>query len=103
MCARREIRNSRTSSLRLMPSSCPAPGIPARGLSKPGSEGEQHLGGAALVHRLVALGRLLQREGEVEDLARVDLSVPDELDQLGQEPAHRRRATEGVDAGEEQI
>src|SRR4051794_6653703 len=35
------------------------------------SEGEQDLGGGALVHRLVALRRILQREGEVEDLAGV--------------------------------
>lgn len=50
------------------------------------SEGEEHLGGAALVHGLVALCRLLQGQGEVEDLAGVDRAVPDELDQVGQEP-----------------
>src|SRR3954468_15028925 len=37
------------------------------------SEGQQHLRGGALVHRLVALRRLVQREGEVEHLAGVDL------------------------------
>ena len=40
------------------------------------SERQQNLGGAALVHRLVALGGLLEREREVEDLAGVDLSGP---------------------------
>src|SRR5919202_3716475 len=55
------------------------------------SEGEQDLGGAALVHRLVALGGLLEGEDEVEDLAGVDLPVPDELDQVRQEAAHGSR------------
>jgi hypothetical protein len=34
------------------------------------------------------LGGLLERQGEVEDLAGVDLSVPDQVDELGQELAH---------------
>src|SRR5262245_13516207 len=33
------------------------------------SQGEQHLDGAPLVHRAVALGGLLEREGEVEHVA----------------------------------
>ena len=37
----------------------------------------------------MTLGGLLQRQFEVEDLAGVDLSVPDLLDELGQEAAHR--------------
>src|SRR5829696_9048265 len=67
------------------------------------SEGEQHLRGGALVHRLVALRRLVQREGEVEDLAGVDLAVPDELDQLGQVLPDRGGAAVDVDTGHEQL
>ncbi len=48
------------------------------------SEDEQHFGGGAPVHRLVARRRLVQREGEVEDPAGVDRAVPDEPDRLGQ-------------------
>ena len=40
---------------------------------------------------------------EVEDLARVDLSVPDQLDQIGQEAAHRGGAAVQVDVGSEQL
>lgn len=39
----------------------------------------------------------------MEDLAGVGLAVPDELDEVGQEAAHRGRTAEGVDAGEEQL
>jgi hypothetical protein len=46
---------------------------------------QQGLDRAALVHGPVALGGLLEREGEVEDLAGVDLAVPDQVDELGQE------------------
>src|SRR5829696_7955975 len=59
---------------------------------RPGSGGslraQQRLDRAALVHRAVALRHLLQRQGQVEDLAGVDLPVPDQLDQLGQEAPH---------------
>ncbi len=51
----------------------------------------------------VAGSSLRERQGEVEDLAGVDLPVPDELDELGQVAAHRGRPTERVDAGEEQL
>jgi hypothetical protein len=44
---------------------------------------QQGLDGAALVHGLVALGGLLQREAEVKDLAGVDLAVADQVDELG--------------------
>src|ERR687894_2503958 len=46
---------------------------------------------AALVHRAVALRHLLERQRKVEDLAGVDLPVPDQLDKLGQEAPHRGR------------
>src|SRR5512135_2073174 len=81
-------------------------GSPSRGGSwgsRPGSGAQQRLDRATLVHRLVALGGLLQRQGEVEDLARIDLAVADQLDQLGQEPAHRGRAVVQVHLGEEQL
>jgi len=67
------------------------------------SDGEQDLGGGALVHGLVALGCLVEREGEVEDLAGVDLAVPDELDEVGQVATYGGRSAEGVDAGEEEL
>src|SRR5258705_11797633 len=43
----------------------------------PGSGLQQGLDGAALVHRLIALGDLGERHGEVEHLAWVDLALPD--------------------------
>jgi hypothetical protein len=48
-----------------------------------GSKREQDLDGAAFIHRGVTFCRLVQRQGEIEDLAGIDLSVPDQLDQLG--------------------
>src|SRR6266571_2659032 len=68
-----------------------------------GSGPEQGLDGAAFVHGAVPLGDLVERQGEVEDLAGVDLAVPDEVDQLGQEAAHRRGTAVQVDVGEEQL
>ena len=41
------------------------------------SDGQQDLGGGALVHGLVALGGPVEGQGEVEDPAGVDLPVPD--------------------------
>src|SRR5436190_3282294 len=67
------------------------------------SERQQHLGCAAFVHRLVPVGRFVEREGEVEDLAGVDVAVPDQLDELGQEAAHGRGTAEEVHLGEEQF
>ena len=40
------------------------------------------LDSAALVHRAVTFGNLIQREAEVKDLAGVDLIRPDQIDQL---------------------
>src|SRR3954447_9810896 len=64
---------------------------------------QEHLDRPALVHRPVALGGLLERQGEVEDLARIDLAVADELDELGQEAAYRCRSAVDVHAGHEQF
>jgi hypothetical protein len=41
------------------------------------------------IHRPVALRHLVQGQGQVEDLARVDLPLPDQVDQLGQEAPYR--------------
>jgi hypothetical protein len=46
------------------------------------------LDGAAFVHGPVALG-LVERQGQVEDLAGLDLAVADQVDELGQEAAYR--------------
>src|SRR5579885_359988 len=63
---------------------------------------QQRLDGAALVHGAVALRHLVQGQGEIEDAARVDCPVPHQLDQLGQEAAHRSGTAEQADVGEEQ-
>ncbi len=47
---------------------------------------------APLVHGYVPGGRLLKGQLEIEDLARVDLPVPDEFDQLGQVVADGRES-----------
>src|SRR5215216_3561921 len=64
---------------------------------------QQHLDRLALVHRAIALGGLIERELDVEDLARVDLPVPDEVDELGQEAAHRGGAAVHVREAPEQV
>src|SRR3982751_1864076 len=66
------------------------------------SERQQHLCCAPLVHRLVPLGRLLEREGEIEDLAWVDLPVPDQLDEIREEAADGGGAAVEVDFREEE-
>lgn len=53
---------------------------------------------------VAALRHLFQGQGLVEDLARVDLSVQDQVDQLGQVAAHRdwldgMRAPDGLHPG----
>src|SRR2546429_4659618 len=65
--------------------------------------GQQRLDGAAFVHGAVALGDLIEGEREVEDLAGIDLAVPDEVDELGKEPADRCGATVQVGVAEEQL
>jgi hypothetical protein len=45
---------------------------------------EEDFGGGALVHGLVALGGSVEGQGEVEDLAGVDLAAPAELDEFGE-------------------
>src|SRR3954452_14421478 len=72
------------------------------GSGRPRLRGEQGLDGATLVHGAVALGGLVEGEGEVEDLARFDLAAGDEVDQVGQEAPYRGGAAVEVDVGEEQ-
>src|SRR5205807_5546997 len=67
-----------------------------------GSGPEQDFDRSPPVHGLVAGGCLLKGQFEVEDLARVDLAVPDQVDQLGQEPAHRGGTAVQVQMAEEQ-
>ena len=64
---------------------------------------QQRLNGAAFIHRPVALGHLLQRQRQIEDLAGVDLPVQHQLDQLGQVAPHGRGAAVKVNVGEEQL
>jgi len=68
-----------------------------------GSGAEEDLNGLPRVHRLVTGRCLVQRELDVEHLAGVDLPVPDQVDELGQEPADRGGAAVQIDAGEEQV
>src|SRR5215217_9785744 len=67
------------------------------------SRAQQRLDRAALVHRAVALRYLLQRQRKVEDLAGVDLPVPDQLDKLRQEAPDRGGTAVQVHVREEQI
>src|SRR5687768_14714197 len=64
---------------------------------------QEGLDGAALVHRLVALGDLVQGQGEVEDLARVDAAGQGPVDQVGQVAAYGGGAAAQADLGEEQL
>ena len=67
------------------------------------SGAEEDLDGLPGIHRLVAGRCLVQRQLEVEHLAGVDPPVPDQVNELGQEPADRGGAAVQVDAGEEQL
>src|SRR3954470_13919333 len=63
---------------------------------------QQRLDGAALVHGPVTLGHLIERQRKDEDLAGIDLAIPDEVDQVRQVPAHRRGTAVQTDVREEQ-
>src|SRR6266487_1501247 len=56
-----------------------------------------------LVHCTVALRDALEGQGQVEHLAGIDFPVPDQIDQLGQEAAHRCGTAVKVDVAEEQV
>src|SRR5712691_12704319 len=68
-----------------------------------GSRAAQALDGAALVHGPVALCGLIEGQLKVEDPAGVDLAVPDQAEQLGQEPAYRRGTAKHVHFGVEKL
>src|SRR3954466_9282686 len=77
---------------------------PARRLRGHGpSWTQEHLDGVPLIHRAVPLGGAVERELEVEDLAGVDLTLPDAFDEVGQESAHGRRTAVEVDLREEDL
>src|SRR5579884_3886111 len=67
------------------------------------SRRQQRLDRPALVHGPIALCHLVERQNEIEDLTRIDLAVPDKLNQFGQEAAHRRRPTVQMDQVEEEL
>src|SRR5262249_4211531 len=69
----------------------------------PGLRSEQRLDGAALVHGAVALRHLRERQREVEDLPGFDRPVPDEVDELRQEAAHRGGAAVQPDMPVEEV
>src|SRR5438309_1000613 len=54
-------------------------------VSMASSDREQRLDGAALVHGAVTVGGFVEGQREVEDPAGVDLTVRDEVDELGEE------------------
>jgi hypothetical protein len=68
-----------------------------------GSWAKEDLDRSPLIHRPVTLGGLLERQFEVEDFAGVDLAVPNQVHELGQETAHRGRAAVQVHVAEEQL
>src|SRR6266478_1753910 len=64
---------------------------------------QQRFNRTALVHRAVALRHLTERQLQVEYFARVDLPVPNQLDQVRQVAAHRSRSTVQMNVGEKQL
>src|SRR5436190_3854676 len=67
------------------------------------SRAQKRLDRAPFVHRFVACGGVAEWELEVEDLSGLDRPVPDQLDQLGQEAAYRRRPAVEVGETPEQV
>src|SRR5207237_7961328 len=74
-----------------------------RFIVSPCSRTQQRLDRAALVHRAVALRHLIEWQHQVEDFPGVDLSIKHQLNQLGEEAAHRRGATVKMDVRVEQL
>src|SRR4051794_1956210 len=64
---------------------------------------QQRFDRAALVHRAIAVGDLIERQCQIEHCAWVDLPVEDEGDQFRKIAAHGCRATEKTDVPEEQV
>ncbi|ALG10457.1 hypothetical protein [Kibdelosporangium phytohabitans] len=68
-----------------------------------GSPAQQDLDGSAFGHGPVGVSGLAEREFEVENLAGVDLAVPDQVEQVRQVLPYRGRAAMQVNVGEEQF
>src|SRR6516162_9958101 len=49
---------------------------------------QERLDRAALIHGAIALGNLIQRQHQVEDLAGIDRSIQDKINQLGEKTSH---------------
>src|SRR5438046_7194509 len=64
---------------------------------------QKRLDRAPLVHCTVALRYSWEGQGQVEHLAGIDFPFPHQIDQLGQEAAHRRGAAVEVDMAVEQL
>src|SRR5215210_755968 len=64
---------------------------------------EQHLDRPPAIHRVVPSRRFVERQLEIEHLARVDQAVPDQVDKLGEEASNRCRATVEMDMAEEEL
>src|SRR5215207_8801784 len=64
---------------------------------------KQRLDRSSLIHGLVSLGGPVERQLEVEYLARVDLALPDQVDQLGEEAPHRGRPPVQMHEAPEQV
>src|SRR5258705_6209454 len=64
---------------------------------------QQRLDRAAFVHRAVPLRHLIEGQRQVEDLARIDLPLPHEVDQLGKEAAHWRGTAMQMDVRVEEL
>jgi hypothetical protein len=84
------------------PRSLPRAQRQRRGTADP-SRAKEDLDRSPLIHRPITLGRLLERQFKVEDLARIDLTVPDQVHEPGQEAAHRGGASVHVHVGPEQL
>src|SRR3954471_10922931 len=60
---------------------------------------QQGLDRATRVHRPVALRHLVERQGQIKDFPRIDLPVPDEIDEVREITAHGSRPTEQANVG----
>jgi hypothetical protein len=64
---------------------------------------QQCLDCAPFIRRAVALCHLFQEQVQVEDLPGIDFSTPDQVDQLGQEVAHRGEAAVQINVRGEEL
>src|SRR2546423_3373708 len=64
---------------------------------------QQRFDRAALVHRAIAVGDLLERQHDVEHFSWTDRPGEDQIDQLWQISPHGRRTAEQTDVPEEEI